>query len=77
MTLVIVYYLILSTKGWRGLFHSGAVISTFAAHLSATQGVKGVPKLKVGSAKPPYDHFYGALTLSAARVSHLIQLIIY
>ena len=33
MTLVIVHYLILSMKDWRGLFCSGAVIGTFVAHL--------------------------------------------
>ena len=66
---IIVHYLILSTKEWRGLFRGGAVIGTFVAHLSAAQGAKRVPKLEVGSNKPPYSHSYGALALSAARVS--------
>ena len=66
---IIVHYLILSTKEWRGLFHSGAVIGTFVAHLSVAQGAKRVPKLKAESNKPPYSHSYGTLALSAARVS--------
>ena len=74
---IIVHYLILSTKEWRGLFCNGAVIGTFAAHLSVAQGAKRVHKLKVRSNKPPYNHSYGALALSAAGISQYIQIIIY
>ena len=69
----IIYLLILSTKEWCGLFHSSSVVGTFAVHLVAAQGARRVPELEVRSAKPSYDHSYGALALSAAvvRISYL------
>ena len=70
----IIYLLILSTKEWHGLFHSGSVVGTFTVHIVAAQGARRVPELEVGSAKPPYNHSYGALALSAAGVSQISYL---
>ena len=68
--------LILSTKKWLGLFHSSSIIGTFVAHLTAAQGVRRVPELKVKSKRPAYDHSYSALALSAAGVSQFSCFII-
>ena len=72
----LILVLILSTKKWRGLFRSGSVIGTFAAHLTAAQGARRVPELEVESKRPAYDHSYGALALSAAGVSQFSCFII-
>ena len=69
--------LILSTKKCQGLFHSSSIIGTFAAHLMAAQGTRRIPELEVESKKPAYNHFYGALALSAAGVSQFDCFIIY
>ena len=44
----IIYNLLLNVyKKWHGLFHNGAIIGTFSAHLTATQGEKTVLELEV------------------------------
>ena len=67
----LILVLILSTKKWWGLFHSGSIIGTFVAHLMAAQGARRVPELEVESKRPTYDHSYSALAFSAAGVSQL------
>ena len=61
----IIYLLILSTKEWQGLFHSGSVVGTFVANLVVAKGVRRVLELEVRSAN---DHSYGTHALSAAGV---------
>ena len=72
----LILVLIISTKKWQGLFHSGPIIGTFAAHLTATQGARRVPELEVESKRPAYDHSYATLALSAAGVSQFSCFII-
>ena len=61
---------------WCGLFHSGAILGTFSAHLTAAQGAKQIPDIEVNGVKPAFSQAYGALALSAAGVSLFITFLV-
>ena len=58
-------------KEWCGLFCNGAIIGTFAAHLTAAQEAKTVLELKVKGVKPTFANSYVALALCEAKLIYL------
>ena len=75
--LYVIFSLLLNVwKKWQGLFHNGAIISIFVAHLTAAQGAKTILELEVEGVKPAFPCSYGALVLCRAGVSQFTQLLV-
>ena len=58
---------------WQGLFCNGAIIGTFAAHLTAGQGEKMVLELEVEGVQPTFPHYDALALWGWSKLIYLIQ----